>query len=140
MEQPLEQIIWQRARNTCEYCQMRADLHPAHFEVDHIRPRKLHGATVSENLALACFWCNSYKGSNIAGHDPDTAEITRLFHPRLDSWPEHFGWNGPMLVGRTAIGRTTIDVLRINDPTYIQLRAELIDEGVFPPSAPAIGR
>jgi hypothetical protein len=37
-----------------------------------------------------------------------------------------------VLVGRTAVGRTTISVLRINLPDRVRLRRELIEEGVFP--------
>jgi hypothetical protein len=37
-----------------------------------------------------------------------------------------------MLVGRTAVGRATIDVLGINLPHQVALRSELILEGVFP--------
>ena len=66
---------------------------------------------MSENLAWACIDCNSYKGSNIAGIDPDSkAEVVRLFHPRQDRWEEHFEWDDARLVGRTPIARATIDV------------------------------
>jgi hypothetical protein len=37
-------------------------------------------------------------------------------------------------MGRTAIGRVTVDVLNINDPFRVELRAELKDEGLFPPA------
>ena len=37
-----------------------------------------------------------------------------LFNPRRQKWDRHFRWDGPLLVGRTAIGRTTIRVLQIN--------------------------
>jgi hypothetical protein len=53
------------------------------FQVDHSIARK-HGGRASENnLALACFYCNSFKGPNIAGLDPDTGEVVRLFHRRF---------------------------------------------------------
>jgi hypothetical protein len=38
------------------------------------------------------------------------------------------------LVGRTAIGRTTIAVLEINDPARVALRTALIEEGLSPPA------
>ena len=62
----------------------------------------------------ACLPCNSYKGPNVAGYDPESNSLQRLFNPRKDIWSEHFVWVGPVLVGLTAIGRTTIEVLRIN--------------------------
>jgi hypothetical protein len=53
------------------------------FEIDHIIPRKHSGATVEGYLALACFYCNRYKGANIAGIDPPTGQVHPLFHPRI---------------------------------------------------------
>ena len=71
---------------------------PSH-EVDHIIAEKHAGKTELENLALACFHCNNHKGPNIAGLDPDTRALTRIFDPRHDSWKEHFTWDGVYLVG-----------------------------------------
>ncbi|MFO0900838.1 MAG: hypothetical protein U0836_25695 [Pirellulales bacterium] len=56
-----------------------------------------------------------------------------MFHPRGDQWPEHFFWSQAKLVGLTDVGRTTIDVLRINELDALILRAALIAESVFPP-------
>jgi hypothetical protein len=103
------------------------------FQIDHILARKHGGTTIARNLVLACFFCNNRKGPNIAGRDPLTGRIVRLFHPRRDAWEEHFQWNGPHLLGRTSIGRATIAVLEINLPHRISLRQSLIEEGVFPP-------
>lgn len=83
-----------------------------------------------DNLALACLRCNSHKGPNLAGIDPDTGRMTRLFHPRQDIWDQHFRWNGPYLLGLTDVGRTTIAVL--TNPDYVALRESLIAEGLFP--------
>jgi hypothetical protein len=75
---------------------------------------------------------NSSKGPSIAGVDPDSGAITPLFHPRQDAWTDHFYWQGALLVGRSAKGRTTIDVLEINEPDRVALRASLQMEGRFP--------
>jgi hypothetical protein len=72
-----------------------------------------------------------FKGSNPAGYDPETDTLQPLFNPRTQAWLEHFAWNGGTLEGITAIGRTTIAVLRINDPLRIQHRELLIELGVF---------
>lgn len=84
-----------------------------------------------ETLALACIHCNRFKGPNIAGLDPDSGEIVRLFHPRRDSWVEHFTWIGPHLNALTQIGRVTIALLSINDPEVVAVRRALQEEGVF---------
>ncbi len=102
------------------------------FQIDHIIARKHHGSDVPDNLALACFACNNHKGPNVAGVDSNTGEVVRLYHPRRDKWEEHFEWQGASLVGRTAIGRVTVDVLEFNLPHRIQLREMLMEEGVFP--------
>jgi hypothetical protein len=39
-----------------------------------------------------------------------------------------------VLIGRSAIGRTTIDVLRINLPERIEHRHTLIEAGLFEPA------
>jgi hypothetical protein len=103
------------------------------FPIDHIIAQQHGGKTAPGNLALACLRCNAHKGPNIAGIDPQTRVITRLFHPRRDRWDEHFHWRGARLVGSTAIGRATIAVLNINDPSSMAVRQGLIAEGLFPP-------
>jgi hypothetical protein len=134
MEQSLINQVWQRADSICEYCRMPQQYDLLAFQIDHIIARKHHGTDELGNLALACFACNNHKGPNIAGVDPETNEIVRLFHPRQDHWEDHFEWRGAMLSGRTSIGRVTIDVLAINLPHRLRLRQMLILEGVFPPS------
>ena len=129
------QHVWERARGCCEYCQLPQDLDPRPFHLDHIRPQKHAGPTVVENLALCCAACSLYKGPNPAGYDPETDILHPLFNPRTHEWSEHFAWNEGSLAGLTAIGRTTISVLRINEPLRIRHRLLLIELGVFPPNS-----
>ena len=90
MKDSLVRFIWQRAKDRCEYCLLPSALSLMPFEVDHVVPHKHGGATGEDNLALACFYCNRYKGPNIAGIDPETGQMCHLFHPRNDSWDQHF--------------------------------------------------
>jgi hypothetical protein len=87
---------------------------------------------VLANLALACLHCNLHKGPNIAGVDEVTGKVVRLFNPRRDQWSRHFRWDGPVWLGRTAIGRVTIAVLNTNEPEFLRAREELVREGRFP--------
>lgn len=96
----------------------------ATLHVEHILPKKHGGTDDLDNLALACIDCNLHKGSNVAGYDPQTGELTELFHPRRHTWTEHFEWQDIVVVGRTAIGRTTIEVLNLNSDEQFQLRSE----------------
>lgn len=132
MDRLLREKVWSRARSRCEYCQMPQEFIDAIHEVDHVIAEKHRGATSLENLALACFHCNNHKGPNIAGIDPSTGNLSRLFHPRNDDWQAHFQWQGPLLVGLTPIGRATLEVLAINVRHRLIHRQALIAEGVFP--------
>ena len=71
---------------------------------------------------MACIDCNLHKGSNVAGYDPETKQLTELFHPRRHLWTDHFKWQGVLISGTTAIGRTTVEVLRMNAEERLQLR------------------
>jgi 5-methylcytosine-specific restriction endonuclease McrA len=129
----LRSTVWTRAESRCEYCRLPATLEWLEFQIDHVIAQKHLGPTSADNLALSCFHCNSYKGPNIAGIDAVTGRLVPLFNPRRHKWENHFSWEGPTLVGRTAIARATIHVLWLNHPRMIQVRASLIEEGVFPP-------
>lgn len=87
-----------------------------------------------ENTCLACAHCNGAKSSNATGYDPETDDLVPLFNPRKDEWEEHFFWEGPLLVGKTPVGRATIDVLNINEPICVDQRAYLMEAGIFPPA------
>ncbi|MGO9259964.1 MAG: HNH endonuclease [Bryobacteraceae bacterium] len=131
MNQGLIRQVWRRAQSRCEYCRLPASVYPLPFHVDHISARQHGGATVPDNLALACLHCNRHKGPNIAGRDPGTGQLGRLFHPRLDMWSDHFVWAGAELIGKTVIGRITIQVLAVNNPDFLAVWQALIEEQAF---------
>jgi hypothetical protein len=131
MRASLSQQVRERAAGRCEYCRLPQAATSIPFEIDHIIARKHGGPTIGSNLAMACFYCNSFKGSDIAGLDPKTRKLTRLFHPRRHRWAWHFRWDGPVLIGRTHIGRTTVRVLQINCEQAVTLRESLMAEGLF---------
>jgi hypothetical protein len=101
-------------------------------EPDHIIAVKHGGQTMSENLAYACFDSNWAKGSDIASIDLDTGTLTPLFSPRTQVWGEHFRWNGPVIEARTAIGRVTVRLLRMNLPVRVAIRESLMRAGQYP--------
>jgi len=127
----LRPLVWERAASRCEYCQLPSDCDIFSFCIDHIIAQKHHGVTALENLALSCAVCNSFKLDNLSGIDPVTGAIVRLFHPRQNSWTDHFQWSGAELVGLTPEGRATIDVLKINLPSRVEHRELLIRAGKF---------
>ena len=135
MDDSLREAVRERAGKACEYCRLPEQYSPTGFEADHIIPVQHAGPTVFSNLAWACFVCNRHKLSNLAGIDPKSRRRTWLFNPRRQKWQRHFRWEGAELIGRTPVGRATIAVLGMNLPHQVALRAELIEERVFPPFA-----
>ncbi|MBI4324147.1 MAG: HNH endonuclease [Chloroflexi bacterium] len=126
MTETLRQIVRERAQFRCEYCRMPERLLPYHrFEIDHIRPEKFGGLTSAENLAWACLSCNRHKGPLVAGHNPDSSQLVRLFNPRGDTWEERFVYRPPHIIGRTAIGHATAWALEMNSSDRIELREAL---------------
>ena len=122
MDARLPLWVKQRAKSCCEYCGLRQEQEPLPFHVEHITSRQHGGKDTADNLALACHHCNLLKGPNLSGLDPQTGEMTRLFHPRLDDWGEHFTRRGGEILGLSAIGRTTVNLLRMNEDGRLQLR------------------
>ena len=122
MKAALERLVRERAGGRCEYCRLSQTASGVPFEIDHIIARKHGGRTVSSNLAHSRIYCNVYEGPNISGLDPKTGKLTRLSHPRRHKWAAHFRIEKGLVVGRTAIGRTTIRVLEMNLPNLIALR------------------
>jgi 5-methylcytosine-specific restriction endonuclease McrA len=120
--------VEKRAGGFCEYCRFPIVASELPFHCDHIIAEKHGGKTNAANLAWACYSCNLHKGPNIAGVDPVTGKLSRLYHPRSDIWTQHFEWEGAWLRGKSVIGRTTIAVLDINHPDNVVVRQALIDE------------
>jgi 5-methylcytosine-specific restriction endonuclease McrA len=122
MDAATRRTVRERAGNRCEYCGLHQDQSPlAVLHVEHIVPKKHGGSDELDNLALACIDCNLHKGTNVAGYDPETSALTELFHPRRHVWADHFEWLGPLIVGRSAIGRSTVEVLNLNSDDQLQL-------------------
>jgi hypothetical protein len=119
-------VIAGRAGFRCEYCRLREADDGLGFHIEHIVARKHGGSDDLENLALACQFCNLHKGPNLSGIDPSSGTIVELFHPRQDTWHNHFSVKNFQIVGATARGRASIRVLAMNDPERIRLR-EILD-------------
>ncbi|HSI34400.1 MAG: HNH endonuclease [Phycisphaerae bacterium] len=125
MTKGIERLVRERAGGRCEYCRLSEAIAPVAHVVDHVRARQHHGLTELPNLALACVFCNRFKGPNLSGVDPKSDAITRLYDPRVDVWEEHFAMIAGRVVGVTSIGRATVDVLQMNDGLRVALRLTL---------------
>jgi hypothetical protein len=130
MPEPLEQTIRRLASDRCEYCHVPDATSRLKHVLDHVVARQHGGKTELNNLALCCGRCNQFKRPNLSGIDPETGQLTRLFHPRNDIWAEHFRYEGAVLIPLSAVGRTTTAVLSINHPLRIAAREALLQTGV----------
>ena len=86
-------------------------------------------------LALACVFCNRYKGSDIASLTPETGELVRLYNPRTDRWSEHFRIHGVVIEPLTKIGEVTVRILQMNNDDQILEREVLSRRGRYPSEA-----
>lgn len=122
-----------RASHRCEYCLLHQDDETIYsHEIDHVIAEKHYGPTILTNLALACFYCNRFKGSDIASIDPLHEQITPLFNPRTQNWHDHFVLDGPLIVPKSSAGRATARLLHMNRPKIVQRRTYLIQLDRYP--------
>jgi hypothetical protein len=129
----LRRIVAERARGCCEYCHIGQADALMGFSVDHVIAEKHRGRTSPDNLCLSCYFCNSYKGSDIGSLDPDDEKsFTPLYNPRKQVWSDHFRLNGALIEPLTAEGRTTAFLLRFNEPQQLAEREVLIRLNRYP--------
>ena len=131
----LRKAVRERANSCCEYCRSQDNFASDSFEVEHSIPRSRGGKNDFENLAWSCGVCNGHKGAKTMGRDLITSELVPLFNPRKQQWDEHFEWseNSSEIIAKTAIGRATINELKLNRQPVVNLRLALIAYGVHPP-------
>lgn len=132
----LRERVAEQARYRCGYCLSSEHILGFPMELDHLIPQALGGPSIESNLWLACPACNAFKGSRISAHDPESGQTVRLFNPREQSWKEHFLWidSGTRLVGRTAVGRATVNALHLNRPLLVAARRAWVVAGWHPPA------
>jgi hypothetical protein len=128
----LRQLVRERAHGCCEYCRMPDDDAFRAHEIDHIEAEKHGGTTTEGNLCFCCWICNRHKGTDLTSRDPETGEITLLYHPRKDLWSDHFRLNGAQIEALTPVGRVTVRLLQMNKSTRIKEREILISLNRFP--------
>jgi hypothetical protein len=130
----LRQRVAERFKHRCAYCRSSQQIGVA-MVVDHAVPHHAGGTTTIENLALACYRCNEFKGRRVNARDPQTGENVPLFNPCEQEWSKHFAWNenGELILARTAVGRATIDALRLNNDWLVSARKIWMRVGLHPP-------
>jgi HNH endonuclease len=132
----LRQLVMDRANGCCEYCLSQVKFSPDPFSIEHIVPRSKGGSDLEGNLAFSCQGCNGHKHTVVEAIDPINGESTALYNPRIHHWDEHFIWDEDfsIIVGRTAIGRATIERLCLNRIGVVNLRQVLRKLDRHPPA------
>ena len=120
----------------CGYCHTPEALIGMPLEFEHLHPEAHGGATVRENLWLACTRCNDFKGDRTDAVDPETGETVLLFNPRTQVWMEHFAWSpdGTLIIGVTPVCRATAVALRLNNEYIVVARRFWVEAGWWPPT------
>jgi hypothetical protein len=131
----IRRAVAERAANRCEYCQTPGDFSASPLSIEHITPQSRGGSSTVENLCLSCQGCNNHKYTRTFAHDPVSDRQVPFFHPRKHRWAEHFAWSPSAMevVPLTAIGRATVELLRLNRPGVVGLRGALASIGKHPP-------
>ena len=130
MDAAASQFVRERADNHCEYCALPQEFSGLRFHIEHIIARQHSGTNDASNLALACPECNLHKGTNLTSVDPDSGQVTPLFHPRQDRWSDHFARVEAEIIGKTPVGRTTVWLLEMNTGDRSRLRQQLLRRGL----------
>ena len=128
-------LVTVRARHRCEYCHAPEIIFNTRFEVDHIKPIAKGGTDDPINFALACRICNGHKSATENAIDPLSQQLVSLFNPRQQVWEDHFEVESKSpfkIVGKTAIGRATVERLKFNSPRQLAARALWIKLAIFP--------
>ena len=128
-----KRLVHQRAGGCCEYCQTCEDIIGQAMHIEHINPS---GGDGLDNLCLSCPSCNLSKAQAVRSIDPETKQEVWLFNPRTQLWNEHFIWSvtTTRLVGLSAIGRATIERLKINQDRVLHARQRWVEAGYHPPA------
>ena len=131
------QAVSARAGGFCEYCRCPERYGVQSYECEHIIPLSEGGATILSNLAFACGGCNRTKATRTSASDPESGDLVLLFNPREQVWNDHFAWNYDftLVIGLTAIGRATVEALRLNRPGVVNLRRVPLTIAEHPPTA-----
>ena len=124
--------VRERAGERCEYCLIAESQTFFPHELDHLIAQKHGGESTSANLALACFDCNRFKGSDIASIDEVTGELIPFFNPRTQRWHEHFTLKGGQIIALTPVGRVTERLLQLNLPMRVEVRDQLAASNRYP--------
>jgi HNH endonuclease len=122
--------VWLRANDCCEYCLLHKSVVFWTHEIDHIISLKHGGSDDLTNLALACYYCNRGKGTDVGSIFK--GGFYRFFNPRIDIWSDHFKLEDALIQPLTPVGEVTAKILGFNQVDRIIERQILVESGLYP--------
>ena len=72
--------VFERDKNTCQYCAKTLDR--SDLNLDHVMPRDRGGQTTWENIVCSCIPCNTRKGNRL----PHEAGMKLVCKPKRPKW------------------------------------------------------
>lgn len=137
IKKAVKRLVIERSGGRCEYCKSPRSFTTELFCLDHIIPISEGGSNEADNLAYCCNGCNTFKSdlTTVTITTNDKIIAIPLFNPRMQNWSLSFNWNKDYteIIGITAIGRATVDTLRLNRTSLKNLRRVLVIVGEHPP-------
>jgi hypothetical protein len=130
LSEKIRTTVRKRAFGCCEYCLLHEDTTFLVHEIDHIISLKHGGLDEILNLALACSFCNRFKGSDVGS--VFQGNFIRFFNPRKDIWAHHFDLEDAIIQPLTPIGEVTAKILQFNNIDRIIERQILIEAKKYP--------
>lgn len=128
----LRRLVAERAYHVCEYCLIHEADTFWGCQMDHIISRRHAGTSTLDNLALACFWCNNRKGTDVAALVGKPPHPVRFFHPRDDRWATHLALHQVRIEPHSEVGEATAKHLSLNEPARLEERFALAEAGRYP--------
>lgn len=120
-----------RADKCCEYCLLPERVSFYSFHIDHIKSLKHGGLSDLQNLAYCCPDCNFHKGSDVGTFSANEKYLVRFFNPRNDIWSDHFLVEDGLILGKTEIGQSTVQIFQFNEIDRLLFRRNLISLRVY---------
>lgn len=111
--------------NKCCFCETKLGEESKYMEVEHFHPKSLYPDEVVswKNLLPICKRCNGKKKA----HDTEDESI---IHPVVDNPKEHLALKNYRFEGLTPLGKTTKDVVYLNDSSRLVNARFKIGEGL----------
>jgi len=114
-EEFIKTALLQMSSGKCCYCECKINEESKYMEVEHYRCKDIYEDEVLlwSNLLPSCKRCNGTKHNHDTGVEP-------IIHPVNDDPRNHLELKAYRFYGRTLIGKTTVEVINLNERERLQ--------------------